>query len=207
MAQLARLLAPWGRFKRPVRVRTTDDEADLRASAACPTRLSLHAVAGIDEVVLLAPDRWRNRPHEGELALVLVHELAHVLLFQRCAAAGRTTAPYLPTWFREGMAVVAAEGRPHASLRRWLGERPDLERLPGAVDAVMAADPDACYAAGAVAFQDWFDQFGGRGLASVCRAMRAGKAFAGAFEHACKVTEPAWLTEWVKGLRVEAARW
>ncbi|MSP90927.1 MAG: hypothetical protein EXR79_03840 [Myxococcales bacterium] len=203
---LARALAAWGRFRQPVRVRTTTTGAALRAAAPCPTDLNLHGLAGLDELVLLAPAAWLEPPADGELVRTLHHELAHVLLFQRCATAGSARAPWLPTWFREGMATVASEGRPPPRLRRHLGAHPALDDLPGAGEEVLGAHAQACYDVAALAFQDWYDRFGGRGLTALCAAMRAGHSFAAAFTRACGQPEATWLAGWLAGLRRDAGQ-
>lgn len=203
---LAQALAAWGRFRRPVRIRTTATAAALRAAAPCPTDLNLHGLAGLDELILLVPAAWRDPPAHGDLVRTLHHELAHVLLFQRCAATGSARAPWLPTWFREGMATVASEGRPPARLRRHLGAHPALDELPGADDAVMAAHAQDCYDIAALAFQDWYDRFGGRGLTALCAAMRTRHPFGAAFQRACGQAEETWLAAWLAGLRRDAGQ-
>lgn len=202
---LGATLQPWGRFTRPVRLQTTALQADLRAAASCATELHLHGVATLDGLLLLAPTAWLTPPAAHELTRLVLHELAHVLLFQRCAPAGATAAAYLPTWFREGMATVVTDGPPHPGLRRRLAAHPDLDALPGASDAVMTADPEACYDAAALLFQAWSDRFGARGLATLCRAMRSGHAFAAAHAQATGLTEAAWLAGWLTSVRSEAA--
>lgn len=203
---LATALLPWGRFNRPVRIRTTTVRHDLRAAASCETELNLHGVAALDGLLLLAPTAWLTPPADHELSRLVLHELAHVLLFQRCAPAGATGASYLPTWFREGMASVVADGPPNPGMRRYLATHPDLDALPGATDAVMTAHPEAVYDAAALLFQAWSDRFGARGLAALCRAMRAGHAFAAAHAQATGQTEAAWLASWLASVRSEAAR-
>ncbi len=201
---IAAALGAWGRFTRPVRLRTTTDQSELQAAAPCVTLLHLTGVANLDGVVLLAPGRWTVPPGPRVLEQALLHELAHVLLFQRCAPPGAETAAYVPTWFREGMATVIAEGPPLPNRRRDLGLHPQLAELPGASDAVMATHPDACYLTAALLFQAWMDRFGAVGLTGLCRAMRAGHNFAAAHERACAMTETTWIAAWVQAVRVEA---
>lgn len=201
---IATVLSNWGRFSRPVQLRTTRDQDELRAAAPCVTQLQLSGVAHLDGLVLLAPSAWTVPPGPRALEQALLHELAHVLMFQRCAPPGAAHAAYVPTWFREGMATVIAEGPPLPNHRRELGNHADLDELPQASDAVMARHPEACYLAASLLFQAWMDRFGPVGLTSLCRAMRAGHNFAAAHERACGMTETAWIQAWVQAVRAEA---
>lgn len=200
---LASALAPWGRFSRPVQLRTTTDHEDLRAVAPCATSMQLHGVAHLDGLVLLAPSVWIVPPAPRTVELAVLHELAHVLLFQRCAPPEATTAAYISTWFREGMATVIAEGPSSPNRRRELANHPQLAELPSAGDAIMTRHPEACYLAAALLFQAWLDRFGTPVLAALCRAMRAGNGFAAAHERACGVTEIAWIDAWLDAVRAE----
>lgn len=201
---IAAVLAAWGRFTRPVQLRTTTDQGELQAAAPCATLLQLTGVAHLDGVVLLAPGRWTVPPGPRGLEQMLLHELAHVLMFQRCAPPGAETAAYFPTWFREGMATVIAEGPPLPNRRRDLGLHPQLAELPGASDAVMARHPEACYLTASLLFQAWMDRFGAVGLTALCRAMRAGHNFGPAHERACGMTEATWITAWIQAVQAEA---
>jgi hypothetical protein len=200
---MARVLSQWGHFRRPVRVATVHSQTELRAAAACPTDLQLHAIASLDGLLLLAPQAWSLPPASHAFEQVVLHELAHVLMFQRCAPVDATTAAYLPTWFREGMATVVAGGAPHPALRRSLADHPALDTLPTATDKQMTDDPDACYTAAALAFQTWMERFGNRKLSALCQAMRNGHRFGPAHERACGETEEAFLRDWVQSVRLE----
>jgi len=200
---MANVLGQWGRFNRPVSLRTTLRQDDLRAAAPCETELHLHGVASVDGLLLWAPSAWPHPPAAHELARLLLHELAHVLLFQRCAAPG-TAMAYIPTWFREGMAVVAADGPQPPHLRRALAAHPLLDELPGASDAVMTQATDACYQAAALIFQAWSERFGARGLSALCRAMRLGHGFAAAHASACGMSDAEFVDEWLLAVRAEA---
>ncbi len=201
---IAAQLRPWGRWTTPVRVEVVGDQQSLRAAATCETRLQLTGIAGLNQVTILSPQRWPVPPTSAQLLQAMVHELAHVLLFQRCCPSGQVLPPYIATWFREGMAVVVAEGAPSPNLRRDLGFHPHLDHLPNADDARMADDAAACYLAAALLFQAWMDRFGAVGLTSLCRAMRAGHPFAEAHLRACDLTEAAFVSNWVAAVRAEA---
>jgi hypothetical protein len=198
-------LARWGRFTRPVLLRVVPDQAGLQALAPCPTRLQLAGVAAVVELAVLAPARWPLVPNARQLRQTLLHELAHVLLFQRCSPPAQDRPPVLPTWFREGMASVVAEGAPTPNRRRDLGHHPRLHALPDASDAEMASDAEASYLLAGLLFQAWLDQFGRTGLHALCRRMRAGYGFADAHLQACGRSPELFVQPWLTAVRAEAA--
>lgn len=201
---LAAALARWGRFRRPVDVRTTADRDVLRSAAGTSSSELLCALATLDTVTLLAPQMWANTPAHGDLYRAVLHELAHVLMFQRCAAPSQQRASSLPVWFREGMAVFVAEGPPSPNLRRQVADRTDLGALTRADAAVMAADSPAVYVVARLLFAAWLERFGDRRYAALCREMRSGVGFRRAHQRACGVSEEAFTTEWTKEVQAEA---
>jgi len=203
---IAATLSDWGRFRRPVALLTVRDRAALIAASPCPTEGLLRAVAGLDRLVLLAPAQWGRSPSPLELERTLVHELAHVLMFQRCAPPDSDRQVRLPTWFREGMATVVAEGPPRPGDRRRLADHPSLDALPDADAALIDSDPAAAYAVATLAFQAWMERFGSRRLSALCRTMRRGHGFDAAHLRACGLPVAQWTAEWVAEVRREAAR-
>lgn len=197
---LANTLSRWGRFTRSVTLCTTEDRAVLRATAGAETSSMLCGLADLTSVTLLAPHRWTQPPPRLALYRVLLHELAHVLLFQRCAAPNATQPPPLPTWMREGMAEFVACGAPGLSTRLELDGCGDPARLARADAVSVASNADACYVAARVAFADWLAAFGERRLAAMCRAMRGGQTFASAHQAACGVSELEFLNGWAERL-------
>ena len=189
-------LAPWGRFRQPVRIATVHDRQALLAQLAQPSGAELRAVAELDRVLLLLP-----LPVD-ELRSLLLHELAHVQCFQRCTPQhGRV--PYLPTWFREGLALRVSAGRPDPLTRRAQATHPKLALLPTADDALIARDPTATYALAAHMFTAWHDRFGTVGLTGIYAAMRQGHPFATAFSRACHQRLNEYSDLWLAALRRE----
>ncbi len=177
---IAATLARWGKFSRPVHLTTTDDRNNLSVDQSQPWHNSLRGVATLDSVVILQPKLWVGVYAPNSLEELLLHELAHVLLFQRASADDAKTMPYFPTWFREGMATLVAEGSPDARWRRELGAHPQLDLLADADEELVAQHGDAVYRHAAILFALWMDLFGSSGLATLCRAMRKGHSFAAA---------------------------
>ena len=202
---MAATLSDWGRFRRPVRLASVSDRAELSAASACPSEGILRAVAGLESLLLLDPSAWGRAPSPLEIEQTLTHELAHVLLFQRCAPPASQREVRLPTWFREGMAIVVAEGAPAPGQRRQLADYPALDALPDADGALIDKDPVAAYAVAPQVFQSWLERFGSRRLSALCRAMRAGHGFEAAHKRACGVGAEFWIKEWVVALRQEVA--
>jgi len=190
-------LQPWGRFRQPVLLQTVDDANLLHAELPQGSHAELRAVAKLDRVLFCTPaDRDALLP-------LLLHELAHVQCFQRCTPPhGRV--PYLPTWFREGLALRVAQGRPDPLTRRVLAAHPQLPLLPAADDALIARDPAAVYALAAHLFTAWHDRFGTLGLTGLYAALRQGHPFATAFQRACTQRLNEFIELWLAALRREA---
>ncbi len=203
---IATTLSDWGRFRRPVLLRTVRDRSRLLADSPCPTEGLLKAVAGLERLTLLAPDCWGSPPAPMELERTLLHELAHVLMFQRCAPPSSTREVHLPTWFREGMATVVAEGTPSPGGRRPLADHPALDDLLDAGAPLIDRYPVAAYAVATLAFQNWLERFGSRRLSALCRAMRGGHSFDAAHARACAMPVATWTAQWVADVRREASR-
>ena len=194
---LAEHLQPWGRFRQPVLLQSVGDPRALHAELAQPTHLELRAVATLDRVVFCPPETT------DDLRVLLLHELGHVQCFQRCTPThGRV--PYLPTWFREGLALRIAHGRPEPKERRQFAHHPDLAQLPNADDAQIARDPQAAYALAAHLFTAWHDRYGTVGLTGLYAATRQGHPFATAFQRACHQRLNEYVEQWLAAVRREA---
>ena len=194
---LGEKLRHWGRFRLPVRVQAVASLADLRVHAPCVTEVPLRALAELDRVVLLQPRADRDLP------LLLLHELAHVQCFQRCTPP-HAQPPYLPTWFREGLAQTVAQGQPLPRERRDLAELPELLTLLQADDAQIAAQPTHVYLLAWHTFAEWHAHFGHLGLAALYGALRRNRSFPQAFQGACQQTELEFLQTWIQHLQAEA---
>lgn len=203
-AAICATLQPWGRFLAPVELCSAPDLDTLRARAGGPTDGVLQAAATATTVVVLAPANWPSPPSGLELRRVLTHELAHALLFQRCAPPGRSAPVALPCWFREGMALVASEGRPDVRRRLRAAQRADLLALADADAAAIAQAPAATYDVAATLFDAWYERFGTRRLRELCRAMRDGHRFGDAFARACGLAESGWLEATAAALSAHA---
>ncbi len=101
-------------FARPVRVHLCRDEACFDRLVRTP-RLTAAVVP--DNFLVLAPRLFDREPER--LFPILTHELSHLHLGQRL---GHYT-PWIPTWFHEGLATLAADGggAEYASDRQALG--------------------------------------------------------------------------------------
>lgn len=201
---LGAALSRWGRFVRPVRVSTTNDRDDLRAAAGGPSSQLLCALATLDGITLLAPSKWASPPAHGELYRAVLHELAHVLMFQRCTPAGAAQCRPLPVWIREGMAAFVAEGPPSPNLRRDVAQHPNLQGIARADAKTLATDGSGCYLAARLLFAAWLGRFGERGFAALCRQMRAGQGFGAAHQKAVGTSPDAFVAEWVTQVQREA---
>ena len=101
-------------FAKPVRVHLCRDEACFDRLVRTP---KLTAAVVPDNFLVLAPRLFDREPER--LFPILIHELSHLHLGQRL---GHYT-PWIPTWFHEGLATLAADGggAEYASDRQALG--------------------------------------------------------------------------------------
>ena len=190
-------LRPWGKFRQPVLLEPVADAAALAADLPQPSHLELRGVAALDRVRFVVPQNL------DDLLPLLRHELGHVQCFQRCTPPhGRI--PYLPTWFREGLALHVAHGRPEPQARRPLAAHPHLALLPNADDAQIARDPTAAYALAAHLFTAWHDRYGTLGLTGLYAALRQGHPFATAFQRSCQLRANEYIEAWLAAVRREA---
>jgi len=187
----------WGRFVRPVHLKIAADPAMLRGAALLPTALDLRGLCRGDDVWVLDPAAWPDPPTDRELADLLLHELAHAMWNQSTAPAAGVAPVTPPTWFREGFAVVVAEGAPPAAARRAI-DGATLAHAAYADDAAIVNLGPVAYTAAAVAFDAWIARFGRRGLAALQRGLRAGKSFGRAFESSCATTDRAFIDDLCK---------
>lgn len=194
-------LRNWGRFSAPIALVSADDPDAIQQLARAPVDGPLCAAATPTLIALLTPARWPRPPSDHELRIVLCHELAHVLLFQRCAPLERTGAVALPCWFREGMALVASEGRPSTAVRRQVAAWTDVAVLADADAALVAADTGRVYAAAHVLFDHWHEHHGIRRLGALSRWMRAGAGFERAYVEATGEGSAAWVAATMTQLR------
>lgn len=200
---IATTLARWGKFSRPVYLTTTDDRGDLSPNGQLPWHNTLRGLATLDHLLVLQPNLWLGVQGPNALEELLLHEFAHVLLFQRASAEDATATPYFPTWFREGMATLVAEGPPEARWRRDLADHAQLDLLADADDKLIAEHGDAAYQHAAILFAVWMDRFGSSGLAAVCREMRKGHSFAAAHHKACGLSDHAFTKAQCEAMRLE----
>ena len=198
---IAAPLRTWGRFSAPIAVVSAHDQEALQRLARAPVDGPLCAAATPTLIALLAPSRWPRPPADHELRIVLCHELAHVLLFQRCGPAERGNAVALPCLFREGMALVASEGRPPTQLRRQVAAWTDVPSLAEADAVLVASETARVYAAAHVLFDHWHEHHGIRKLGALSRAMRAGAGFERAYVEATGEASMSWLSATMGQLR------
>ena len=197
-------LSRWGRFRRPVQVCTVADRSALRQAAGASSSELLCALATLNTVTLLKPDMWATPPGHGDLYRAVLHELAHVLMFQRSTPDGRDAESALPVWFREGMAALVAEGEPSPALRRDVANRVDLLALAHADASMLARDSAGCYLVARLLFVSWIERFGGRRYAALCRSMRNEAGFALAHQRACGLDVDVFIGQWVDQVQKEA---
>lgn len=199
-------LSPWGQFSLPVVLQVVSPQDLARRLEVHKVGADLDALALVDRVMVRDDViSWGDAPWRS----LLVHELAHVLAFQR-AQRPDGTQPYLPTWFREGMAVVAADGQPDPRDRRRIvqlvssRDGPGLVGLTQAAARDLSAEPALTYAVAAHAFSCWLERFGQIGLTKTFQMLRQGHGFAAGVRLATSIAEDEFLSDWQEQLLAEA---
>ena len=196
-------LKAWGTPRRPVLIQSVESFDALNAEATAPVDGLLYGLADLSTVTILAPSRWPDPPDSATLKRVLTHELAHVILFQRCGPPSRTLPVALATWFREGMAVLASDGAPTIRVYRNVGD-PEYWLMNATADAArFAVAAEQCYHVAHLLFYQWFERYGARKLARLCREMRDGASFAEAFHSACETSHEQYLNDTLAALCIQ----
>ncbi|HQR65876.1 MAG TPA: hypothetical protein PLB02_00585 [Thermoanaerobaculia bacterium] len=169
----------------PIRVVLAPESSMLAKSA--PSWISGYT-DGVSNVVVLLPERTPSYP-DGGLEEVLMHEVAHVLIYR--ASAGRR----VPRWFNEGVAMLAGRSwrlRDQTQLALGLlsGRKVPLWKL----DDLFEGDRwqvESAYALSGALVQDLLDRYGTGLPAALLSRVAEGLSF----DEALRRTTGATLTE------------
>jgi peptidase MA superfamily protein len=131
-----------------------------------------------ENLIVLFPARSPRYPHDT-LEDVLHHEMAHILMARAAHGAG------VPTWFHEGLAVVAERTWGLEDQARLLSELILVSRTPlDQVDAMFASDEGSkarAYTLAAAFVRDLMRRHGADAPANILRRLRDGEMFERAF--------------------------
>ena len=198
-------LARWGRFEVPVSVHILSDHEALEQAVDREGYGWLRAWGRYDEVFIQSPATWGllGASQESVDELVL-HELAHCLMYQLAADRLGWTRKEIPLWFREGMASFTA-GQAYRwpaleTLARVLRAHPGVDIL-GASEALYRGRSEWVYGAAHHAFTFLIERYGTGSVNLVLRAMRSGETFPGAFEQAVGLSAEAFLRDFHRYVR------
>ena len=103
-------LLRWGGLTEPVTLYVLPDQRALREAIGHPGYTWVNAWARYDTVHLQSPRSWSFLPpRQSDVDRLLLHELSHVMLYQRAGDADTWRHKGIPLWFDEGLASVTAQ--------------------------------------------------------------------------------------------------
>lgn len=103
-------LLRWGGLEEPVTIHVLPDQRSLREAIGYPEYTWVNAWARYDTVHLQSPRSWSFMPpRQSDVDRLLLHELSHVMLYQRVGDANAWRSKGIPLWFDEGLASVTAQ--------------------------------------------------------------------------------------------------
>jgi hypothetical protein len=210
-AALAEVTGRWGDLRAPLRVEVVPDHAALEEAVDRKDYPWLRAWARYGEVWVQAPSTWGLLgASDAAVRELLVHELTHVVMYQRCAGDDDWRRRRIPVWFREGMASwTARQGyrRPRLpEIADWLHEHPGQDPI-GDADALYQDDGGVVYAAGHHAFAFLVDRYGVPAVRALLARMYAtGETFPEAFGPTVGISLDAFEAEFGRYVRLEGWR-
>lgn len=203
--------ARWGELRAPLRVEVLPDHAALEEAVDRKGYPWLRAWARYGEVWIQAPSTWGLLgASDAALRELLVHELTHVVMYQRVAGGEDWRRRRIPVWFREGMASwTARQGYRRAKLPEvadWVHDHPELDPI-GDADALYQDDGGVVYAAGHHAFAFLVERYGVPAVKALMARMYAtGETFPEAFAATIGLPLGAFEAEFGRFLRLEGWR-
>lgn len=179
-----RVTRQWGTLDAPLTIRVFPTHRSLE-EAVVRRYHWLRAWALYQDIYLQSPRTWRVRRFRSALQELLVHELTHVAMYQRCCSAKSWRGRDIPFWFREGMAsVTARQGR-----RRWSRERLVLFGRTSTGARVLAAPErhlhryqPVGYSLAHWLFRELVLQYKKEGVRRILDGMKQGTSFARSFQ-------------------------
>jgi len=185
LTQAMEALKPYGDFTHPVTVYLYPDHQRLALATGQLCKPWMVGFGQYARIHLQSPATWAGKDWRQRFSRLVTHELAHVLMYQRCCNSWDWFVRDIPFWFREGFAsAVAGQGRE----RQGRGEVRDYY-LGGA----QAGDPlvtgekvrrtrvSLAYGASHRVFEDFLAVCGPRGVRDIVEAMGEGADFDQAF--------------------------
>lgn len=210
-AALDEVTGRWGELRAPLRVEVLPDHRALEDAVDRKDYPWLRAWARYGEVWVQAPSSWGLLgASDAAVKELLVHELTHVVMYQRCAGGDDWRRRHIPIWFREGMASwTARQGyrRPRlAEVEKWLREHPGQDPV-GDAESLYQDDDGVVYAAAHHAFAFLVDRYGVPAIRALLARMYAtGETFPEAFGPTIGISLEAFEAEFGRYVRMEGWR-
>lgn len=201
----------WGQLRAPLRVEVLPDHEALEEAVDRKGYPWLRAWARYGEVWVQAPSTWGILgASDAALRELLVHELTHVVMYQRAAGEDDWRRRQIPIWFREGMASwTARQGYRRVKLpeiAEWLRDHPGDDPVGGA-DAMYRDSDGVVYAAGHHAFAFLVERYGVAAVRALLARMYAtGETFPKAFEVVIGLSKESFEAEFDRFVRLEGWR-
>ena len=189
----------WGELKTPVLIWLMPDHEALERMVRRHEYAWLRAWAQYDTIYLQTPRTWMKAGEpDGDLDQLLVHEITHSVMYQRCARVDDWAKKDIPVWFREGMATWTAEqGYRFVTLEelaRFIETRPEGDPIL-APDPLYKSKSEYVYSAAHHAFAFLVQRYGEPRIEALLDAMGTGTQFTAAFQQTIGITEPQFANE------------
>jgi hypothetical protein len=200
-------LERWGGLRAPVTVRVAPTHDALERAVGRSGYDWLRAWAQYDDLIVQSPGSWAGT--DRDVDELVVHELAHCLLFQRAGTKETWASKRIPLWFREGMATVTAEqGLRFPSLEDladWLLRSGELDVFAEA-EALSQTAYGQVYGLAFHAMRFLLRRYGDGAVTRTMEVMGAGGAFEAAFEQAVGLAPRRFEADFLNYVRLRGFR-
>lgn len=200
-------LQRWGGVPEPVTIYLVGTHAELERAVGRSGFDWLRAWTRRDDVVIQAPSTWAAG--DDAVNQLMLHELTHVVLFQRSGGAQSWQRKNIPLWFREGMAVSTARQQPqYPSLEDttlWVADNPGLDVFADG-EALSKDQSRPVYAFALHAFEYLEERVGHDKLLAFIDAIRDAADFASAFQPALGLSLPQFQSDFLTFLKQRVFR-
>jgi hypothetical protein len=203
-------LARWGGLREPVTFRVLPSHQALEEAVNRPGYGWLRAWGRYDEVFVQSPRTWALfQVPQRDVDELILHELAHAVMYQQSADRTHWRRKGIPGWFREGMAsFIAQQGFRWPSLEdlaRFYERHPSADPV-GDPDALYQHEDRFAYGAAHHAFTFLVRRYGVERVRAVLKSMREGRSFDEAFEHTLGLSSGRFIKDFNRYVRLRGFR-
>lgn len=203
-------LERWGSLRKPVTIRMLPSHEALEEAVDRKGYTWLRAWARYDEIFLQSPRTWSLLgATQNEVDELILHELAHCLMYQSAGTRSNWPRKRIPLWFREGMASYTAQQGYRwptlEELARFLRAHPERDPVTRP-EALYQRESDMVYAAAHHAFSFLVRRYGEAKVRDLFANMSAGAVFPDAFANVMGVSSASFEEDFKRYVRLRGFR-